>query len=192
MSLDFGTPFELLVATVLAAQCTDERVNLVTRDLFLKYTSPRDYLDVPVEELERDIHSTGFFRNKAKSIRNLSGDLIEKFDGKVPDDIDSLVSLYGVGRKTANIILGNAFGRDTIAVDTHVKRVSTRLGLASSEDPDRIEAELREVVPGGKWTLFTHLVVFHGRRCCKAKKPTCGECRLFDLCRFGEKDKFAA
>jgi len=187
ISLDFNTPFELLVATILAAQCTDERVNLVTEDLFVKYRSPQDYLDVPLEELEKDIHSTGFFKNKSKSIRNLSKGLIERFDNIVPDDIDSLVSLYGVGRKTANIILGNAFGKNAIAVDTHVKRVSTRLGLAHSNDPDKIEAELCEIVQPAKWTMFTHLLVFHGRRCCKSRKPMCGECPIFDLCRFDEK-----
>ena len=192
ITLDFTTPFELLVATILAAQCTDERVNRVTRGLFAKYRSPDDYLRVPSEELEADIHPTGFYRNKTRSIRGMSSALVERFDGRVPDDLDSLTSLPGVGRKTANIVLGNAFGQQAIAVDTHVGRVSTRLGFAPPGDPDRIEAALRELVPRENWTLFTHLLVFHGRRCCRSKTPRCGECPLFKVCAWEEKEAFTA
>jgi endonuclease-3 len=187
ITLDFETPFELLIATILAAQCTDERVNQVTETLFVKYRTPRDYFRVPIEELEKDIHPTGFYRNKARNLRNLARILEEKFGGEVPDDLDALVSLPGVGRKTANIVLGNAFARDAMAVDTHVKRVSTRLGLTRETDPDRIEKDLRRILPKEKWTLSTHLLVFHGRRCCKARKPMCGMCPIYKMCRFEEK-----
>ncbi len=192
ITLDFSTPFELLIATILAAQCTDERVNQVTKDLFVKYRSPEDYFNVPLEELEADIRPTGFYRNKAKSISNLSKILVENFGGTVPDDLESLVSLPGVGRKTANIVLGNVFGREAIAVDTHVKRVSRRLALTRENDPDKIELDLCEVIPGAKWTLFSHLLIFHGRRCCKSRKPLCGKCCLFEICQFEEKGDFAA
>ena len=191
ITLDFGTPFELLIATILAAQCTDERVNRVTPTLFAKYRTPEDYGAVSQEELEADIRPTGFYRNKARSIRRLADVLVERFGGRVPDDIDSLVSLPGVGRKTANIVLGNAFGKDALAVDTHVRRVSRRLGLARSDDPDEIEAELCEVVPPGRRTLATHLLVFHGRRCCRSRRPLCGKCPLLDLCGFEEKGRYS-
>jgi endonuclease-3 len=192
ITLDFSTPFELLIATVLAAQCTDERVNQVTKDLFVKYRSPEDYFSVSLEELEADIRPTGFYRNKAKSIRNLSKILVENFGGTVPDDLESLVSLPGVGRKTANIVLGNVYGREAIAVDTHVRRVSRRLGLTREDDPDKIELDLCEIIPGEKWTMFSHLLIFHGRRCCKSRKPLCGKCCLFEICHFEEKEDFAA
>jgi len=187
ITLDFSSPFELLVATILAAQCTDERVNRVTRDLFNKYRSPEDYLRVPVEELEKDIRPTGFYRNKAGSIRGMCRALVDRFDGRVPRKVDDLLSLPGVGRKTANIIIGNAFGGEAIAVDTHVKRVSLRLGFSSSKDPDKIEEDLRNAFPMEKWTHLTHLLVFHGRMCCKSRRPLCGRCSLFDECRFDEK-----
>lgn len=190
ITLDFKTPFELLIATILAAQCTDERVNRVTKDLFVKYRTPHDYFGVPLEELEQDVRPTGFYRNKAKSISDMSKNLVEKFDGVVPDNRESLVSLPGVGRKTANIILGNAYGKEAIAVDTHVRRVSRRLGLARESDPDKIERELCDIIPREKWTLFSHLLIFHGRRCCKSRRPLCGKCRLFDMCQFGEKEDY--
>jgi endonuclease-3 len=192
ITLDFGSPFELLVATVLAAQCTDERVNGVTGRLFAKYRVPRDYYGVPIEELEEDIRPTGFFRNKAKSLRNLSKALDERHGGEVPEDLESLVALPGVGRKTANIILGNAFGRNALAVDTHVRRVATRLGLTAERDPDRIESDLREIIPEDRWTRSTHLMIFHGRRCCRARRPACGRCPLYTGCRFEEKERYAA
>jgi endonuclease-3 len=166
-------------------------VNLVTSSLFAKYRSPRDYLQVPPEELEEDIRSTGFYRNKARSLRGICSALLDEFDGAVPETVESLVTLPGVGRKTANIVLGNAFEKNAVAVDTHVGRVARRIGLASSDDPDVIEKELQDCIPRKKWTKVSHLLVFHGRRRCKSRKPLCGTCPLFDLCRFDERGKYA-
>ncbi len=182
VTLDFKDPLQLLIATILAAQCTDERVNQVTKDLFKKYRKASDYARADLKTLEGEIRSTGFFRNKAKSIIGCGRALEEKFNGQVPRTLEELTSLPGVGRKTANIILGNAFGRQAIAVDTHVKRVTHRLGWAQSDDPDKIEFELMEVIPQNRWTLGCHQIVFHGRRVCTAKNPQCPTCPVAKLC----------
>lgn len=184
ITLDFKNPLELLVATILAAQCTDERVNLVTKYLFKKYRKAEDYVKVNMKEMEEDIRPTGFFKNKAKSIKGCCKKIAEDFQGKVPKTVEELTSLSGVGRKTANIVLANAYKKGTIAVDTHVKRVSKRLGLSQSEDPDRIEEELCKVIPEEKWSRTTHLLVFHGREICHAKKPECEGCPLMEYCSY--------
>jgi endonuclease-3 len=181
-SLDFTTPLELLVATILSAQCTDERVNVVTKSLFKKYRAAEDYVRVKPEELENDIHSTGFYRAKAKHIRGCCQTLIEKFGGDVPDNMEDLTQLPGVGRKTANVILGNYYGQPAITVDTHVKRLSGRLGLTDETDPDKIELDLQKVLPKKDWTFLSHALILHGRQVCHARKPQCGECVLRDLC----------
>jgi len=182
VTLDFKDPLQLLIATILAAQCTDERVNQVTQDLFKKYRKASDYARAELQVFEGEIRSTGFFRNKAKSIIACGQALEEKFNGKVPRSLEELTSLPGVGRKTANIILGNAFGQQAIAVDTHVKRVTHRLGWAKSDDPDKIEFELMEIIPQNRWTLGCHQLVFHGRNVCVAKKPKCSICPVNKLC----------
>lgn len=177
-ALDFTNPFELLVATILSAQCTDVRVNKTTKGLFKKYRSARAYASADPGEFEKDISSINFYRNKTKSILNCSKKIIEEFGGKVPATVEELTTLPGVGRKTANIVLGNAFGKDALAVDTHVKRVSQRLGLAASDDPDEIERELCAIIPKKRWTKTTHLLILHGRKTCKAKNPLCETCPL--------------
>ena len=182
VTLDFSNPLELLVATILAAQCTDERVNRVTQDLFRKYRASADYARADQEKFEKEIRSTGFFRNKAKNILLCCRKLVTQFHGQVPQTLEELTSLPGVGRKTANIILGNAFGKQAIAVDTHVKRVTHRLGWAKSEDPDKIEFELMEVMPPERWTLACHQLVFHGRKVCLAQKPQCSVCPVEKFC----------
>ncbi len=188
IALHFSTPFELLIALILAAQCTDEKVNEVTGSLrFRKYPTPADYVRVPAEELETDIRPTGFYRNKTKAIQRCCAQLIERFGGQVPDRFDALISLPGVGRKTANIVLGNAFGQPAIGVDTHVMRLSQRLGLTRHDDPDKIEADLTPVVPRKEQVRFCHLLQFHGRRICVARKPRCFECVLADLCPYPHK-----
>lgn len=188
LALDFASPFELLVALILAAQCTDERVNQVTGQLlFRKYRGPADYVRVPSEELETDIRSTGFFRAKARAIRRCCQALLERFGGEVPAELEALTSLPGVGRKTANILLGNAFGVPAIGVDTHVLRLSQRLGLTRQRDPDKVEAEVSPLVPRKDRTRFCHLLQFHGRRVCVARRPRCWECVLADLCPYPDK-----
>ena len=186
-SLDHRNPLELLVATILSAQSTDERVNLVTKDLFKKYRTARDYANVPQEELERDIHSTGFYRNKAKSLRGMAKSLIENYGGNVPDTMEALTSLPGVGRKTANVVLGNAFCQNVgIVVDTHVTRVSQRLGLTKHSDAVKIEQDLMPLVPRNDWTLFSHLLIHHGRAICQARNPKCEQCPILKYCPAGE------
>jgi endonuclease III len=181
--LDFTNPLELLVATILSAQCTDKRVNIVTGGLFKKLRTAADYAAIPQEELEVAIKSTGFFRSKSKSLRSMAQDLVEKFGGKVPASMDELTSLAGVGRKTANVVLGNAFNINAgIVVDTHVRRLAQRLGLTQHEDPDKIELDLMELVPQSDWTLFSHWLIWHGRRCCYAQKPDCAHCGLATIC----------
>ncbi len=188
LALEFATPFQLLIALILAAQCTDDKVNEVTRTrLFTKYRTPDDYVRAPAEELEADIRPTGFFRNKARSIQGCCRDLIERFGGRVPDQVDALLTLPGVGRKTANILLGNAFGRDAIGVDTHVMRLAQRLGFTQQTDPDKIEADLTAVVPRAGQTHFCHLMQAHGRRICVARKPKCPECSIAAMCPFPDK-----
>lgn len=184
LALHFRSPFELLVALILAAQCTDEKVNEVTVSLFAKYRTPQDFLSVSQEELEADIRPTGFYRNKAKAIRNCSRALMEQMQGRVPARLEALLSLPGVGRKTANILLGNAFGQAAIGVDTHVMRLAQRLGLSQHMDPDRIEGDLTRIVQRADWTRFCHLLQFHGRRVCVARKPRCPECKLATYCPY--------
>lgn len=187
IELNYSNPLELLIATILSAQCTDERVNRITPHLFEKYRKAEDYYQVPQEELEADIRSTGFFHNKAKNLQKCCRELVERFDGRIPDTMEELTSLAGVARKTANIVLGNAFGKPGLAVDTHVKRVSFRLGLTQQTNPDKIEIDLCRQIPEEKWTQATHLLIFHGRRTCHAKKPNCKECVLFELCEWEDK-----
>jgi endonuclease-3 len=188
-SLDFKTPLQLLVATILSAQCTDERVNLVTKSLFKKYKSPEDYARVPPEELERDIQSTGFYRNKTKSIRGMARALVERHGGKVPRTMDELTELAGVGRKTANVVLGNAYGTNVgVTVDTHVTRVSNRLALTDHlVDAVKIEQDLMRIVPQEEWTTWSHLLIHHGRAICQARKPKCETCPLLPYCPAGQK-----
>lgn len=182
IALNFSTPFELLIATVLSAQCTDKRVNEVTESLFVKYRSPEDYLAVTNEELERDIFSTGFYKQKAKSIKGICEKLITDCSGVIPQDFNVLVTFPGVGRKTASAVLGNAFGIPAIAVDTHVKRISNLLGLVVSDSPDIIEYELKKLLPKEYWVNFSHLIATHGRNICFARKPKCAECVLQSVC----------
>lgn len=187
-SLNFRGPLELLVATILSAQCTDERVNIVTRDLFKHYKTPRDYADAPPGQLERAVQSTGFFRNKAKSLRGMGATLEENHGGKVPDTMEELTALPGVGRKTANVVLGNAFGKNIgVVVDTHVGRVSRRLGLTRHEDPVKAEQDLMKIVPQEEWTLWSHLLIQHGRKLCTARSPRCPACPLLPYCPEGQR-----
>ncbi len=187
-ALLYDTPLELLVATILSAQCTDARVNLVTRPLFRKYLSPRDYVRVPQEELEGDIRSTGFYRNKAKSIRGACAMILERFGGSVPDTMDALLQLPGVARKTANVVLGVAFRKaEGIVVDTHVFRVSRRLDLSGAETPENVERDLMRLVPRDRWISFSHQVILHGRTTCQARKPLCGGCLLETVCESPDK-----
>jgi endonuclease-3 len=181
--LDWSNPLELLVATILSAQTTDVQVNRVTENLFSKYRTAEDYADSSPDKLEEDIRPTGFYRNKARSLRGMASALVEEHGGEVPRTMSELVALPGVGRKTANVVLGNAFGaNEGIVVDTHVRRVSGRLGLTESSDPAKIEQELTRLVPEGDWTIFSHLLILHGRRTCKARKPDCPNCILNDIC----------
>ncbi len=180
--LDFASPLELLVATILASQCTDKQVNIVTSKLFRKYASPADYIKTPQEELEEDIRSTGFFRNKAKSLKKCCQSLIEKHNGIVPADMEALTSLGGVGRKTANCVLGNAFGIPGIVVDTHVLRLSRRMGFTEEKNADKVEADLMPLIPQKEWTRFSHVMADHGRKYCAARNPLCDECPVGHLC----------
>lgn len=182
-SLNHSSPFELLVATILSAQCTDERVNIVTADLFRKYTKPEDYLKVSPRELEKDIQSTGFFRNKTKSIQGTSKLLTEAYGGQVPHTMDELLELPGVARKTANVVLGNAFGiKAGVVVDTHVTRLSHRLALTAEKTAEKIERDLIEIVPRKDWVIFPHLMIWHGRKICKARNPLCAQCVVEKQC----------
>lgn len=182
-SLDHRSPLELLVATILSAQCTDQRVNLVTAKLFKKYRTAADYVRTPSAELERDIQSTGFFRNKAKNIRGCCKTLLERYDGEVPREIDTLVEMPGVGRKTANVVLGAAFGiASGVVVDTHVGRISRRLGLSAEKNPEKVESDLMEQFPRKQWIVLSHRMIRHGRRYCTARKPQCDDCPLQDIC----------
>jgi len=185
--LDFKTPLELLIATILSAQCTDKRVNMVTPALFKKYRSAKDYVKAPPGELENAIKPTGFFNSKAKSIRGATATIAEKFGGKVPNSMENLRELSGVGRKTANVVLGNAFGiNEGIVVDTHVIRLSQRLGLTKQKDPEKIEQDLMKLVPQKYWAIWSHWLIWHGRRRCYARKPDCANCEVFKLCPSGK------
>jgi len=183
IALNYTNPLELLVATILSAQCTDRRVNIVTKALFQKYRKAEDYAKADLKELEEDIRPTGFYRNKARNIKKCCQILVEKFNSQVPKTMEEMLELPGVARKTANIVLSNAYGViEGIAVDTHVRRLARRLGLTEHEDPNKIEGDLMKVVPKDKWMKFTDLLIFHGRRICVARKPKCGICILNKLC----------
>src|SRR5437588_9430799 len=182
-ALNHSNAFELLIATILSAQCTDERVNIVTADLFRKYRNPEDYVKVPATELQQDIRTTGFFRNKTRSIQGACRMLTEEFHGRVPQTMEELLTLPGVARKTANVVLGVAYGiAGGIVVDTHVSRLSQRLRLTKHRDARKIEQDLMKIVPRKAWIIFAHLLIFHGRRICKARRPLCEECVVEKLC----------
>jgi endonuclease-3 len=186
------TPFQLLIATILSAQCTDERVNIVCKDLFRKYKSPADFAKAPTGEIEQDIKSTGFYRNKAKNIKACSASLVESYGGKVPKDLDALVELAGVGRKTANVVLGTAYGIPTgVVVDTHVGRLSLRMGLTEQTDAVKVEQDLMQLVPRDEWIGFSHRMILHGRKTCQARKPDCPHCSVNKYCpKIGVDPKF--
>ena len=181
-ALEYNSPFQLLIATILSAQCTDARVNLVTKGLFKKYKKPEDYITVTIRELEKDIFSTGFYRQKAKSIKGCCNQLVKLHNGEVPKNFDELIKLPGVGRKTASVVLGNAFGIPAIAVDTHVKRLSNLLGLIKSQDPEKIEFRLKKLLPENRWINSSHWLALHGRNICIARRPKCWICVLGKLC----------
>jgi len=181
-ALDFTNAFELLIATILAAQSTDVGINKITPKLFKKYKTPKDYVNIPVEELEEDIHSSGFYHAKARSIKNSCAVLVEKYKGKMPKTFEELNALPGVGRKTASVVVGNAYGIPAVAVDTHVKRLSNLLGFIKSENPDKIETRLKEILPEKDWVKDSLLLAAHGRKICIARRPKCRECLLGDLC----------
>lgn len=185
IALRFSNPLQLLIATILSAQCTDVKVNEVTKALFKRYRSAEDYATADIAELEEMIRPTGFYRNKARSLQNCCKEIVSRFGGKVPKTLEELVTLPGVGRKTANVILGNAFGIPGITVDTHVQRVSQRMGLTSNEDPIKIEFDLMEIVPKEEWTHFSNLLIWHGRKTCVARKPQCGTCVVRPHCNYG-------
>jgi len=187
--LKSNNPFQLLVATILSAQCTDERVNMVTPKLFERYPDPESLANANRAELEGLIRSTGFYRNKAKSLLNMSRALVEKYGGKVPESVGELAKLPGVGRKTGSVVAGNYFGAPVIIVDTHVKRVTGRLGLSGENDPDKIEAGLKELIPENIQTRFSYVINFHGRFTCKARKPDCGNCSVSDYCDYARENE---
>jgi len=182
IALNFNYPLELLISTILSAQCTDVRVNMVTKDLFKKYKSAADWADADLKQIEEGIRSTGFFRNKAINIKGACTRIVEQYDGKVPGTMEGLLTLPGVGRKTANCVLGDAFGIPGITCDTHVIRLSRRLGLSENSDPVKLEFDLAEIVPKRNWTAFSHLVITHGRNICTARKPNCPECPIAKHC----------
>ena len=187
IALRFSNPLELLIATILSAQCTDVKVNQVTVDLFKKYHSAKEYAEADLAKLEEEIRPTGFYRNKAKSVQKCCQELMKRFGGEVPKTLEELITLPGVGRKTANVILGNAFGIPGMVVDTHVKRVSQRIGLTKNDDPVKIEFDLMEIVPKEEWTPFSNLLIWHGRRTCTARKPLCEQCPIRKWCDYGSK-----
>lgn len=182
IALEYSNPLELFVATILSAQCTDARVNMVTKDLFKKYKVASDYADVPIEQLEKDIYSTGFYRNKAKNIKNAANKLIELYDGEIPGTMEELLELDGVGRKTANVVLGHCFDTPGIVVDTHVSRLSNRLGFVNTKNPVKIEFELMELIPEEDWVMFTHYMIQHGRKTCDSRSPKCHDCVISNYC----------
>ncbi len=183
-TLNYKTPFDLLAATILSAQCTDARVNVVTQNLFAKYKKPSDYLAVSREELEDDIRSTGFFRNKAKSIQGAAKAVVEHHKGKLPDTLEEMIKLPGVGRKTANVVLAEAYGIPGVTVDTHVGRISRRLGLTENENPVKVEFDLMELLPKKDWTYFCHALITHGRGICRSRNPLCADCPMKKLCAY--------
>jgi endonuclease III len=181
-ALKYRTPFQLLISTILSAQCTDKQVNMVTGTLFKKYKTPKDYLAAPISELEQDIRPTGFFRNKTKSIKGCCQGLLDLYGGKVPATMEELIKLPGVGRKTANCVLGAAFDVPGVVVDTHVKRLSLRLGLTENQNPDKIEKDIEQLMPKERWRRFSDILIYHGRDVCKARKPEHARCPVFKLC----------
>ena len=189
--LDYKNPFQLLIATILSAQCTDRQVNRVTPALFLRLSSPRDFAEADIETIEKLIHPTGFYRNKARNIRLCSEMLVNRFHGRVPDTLEELIQLAGVGRKTANVVLGAAFGKPGIVVDTHVARISGRLGLTRSQTPEKIELDLMALIPQKSWNAFCLRLIYFGREICKARKPGCPSCPLLHLCPFVAKSSGA-
>jgi endonuclease-3 len=190
-ALSYRTPLEMLVATILSAQCTDKKVNEVTRTLFKKYRNARDYAEAELADLEADIRPTGFFHNKAKSLKNCCLELIRRYRGEVPRTMEELIALPGIGRKTANVVLGSAFGIPGVVVDTHVGRIVQRLGLTREKDPEKIERALMPLIPENRWILFSHQLIAHGRTLCPARSPHCPECPLRPACDFGLKTKQA-
>jgi endonuclease-3 len=189
--LDFSNPLELLVATILSAQCTDARVNAVTKTLFKKYRKAEDYIKVGAAELEKDVRPTGFYKNKARSIQGCCKVLVEKYGGRVPKTMEELTRLPGVGRKTANVVLGNAYGIPGITCDTHVIRLSERLGLAKEKDPVKLEFALQKIIPEKDWTMASHVLIWHGRRCCYARRPDCPRCPVLKLCPYKPKTQLS-
>ncbi len=187
-SLEYRDPLQLMIATQLAAQCTDARVNIVTKDLYQKYRTVEDFANADLKELEQDIKSTGFYHNKAKNIIGACQMLIRDFGGKVPSNMEDLLKLPGVGRKTANLVLNDCFGVSGVVVDTHAKRLSNRIGLTENQDPEKIEYDLMKVVPVESWGRFCHQLVFHGRAVCNARKPACEECGIREYCKYGLKN----
>ncbi len=185
--LNYKNPLELLIATILSAQCTDKRVNIVTASLFKKFKTARDYLKVPQSVIEEEIRTTGFFRNKAKSIQGACRALVETHHGKVPQTMEELVKLPGVGRKTANVVLGNAYGIPGFPCDTHVIRLSNHLGLVKTQNAEEVEAKLTKMFPAKEWTQMSHRLIWHGRRCCYARRPDCSACPLQEVCDFYQK-----
>ncbi len=185
-ALDYRTPFELLVASILSAQCTDERVNQVTPDLFCKYPNAAAFTELEQAEIEEAIRPTGFFRQKARTLQACCTELARRFAGEVPATLEELITLPGVGRKTANLVLGEAFGVPGIVVDTHVRRVAARIGLTNSKDPDRIEQDLMRIIPKNRWTRFSHQLIWHGRTICAARKPVCDSCSIRPDCDYGQ------
>ena len=181
-ALEFRTPFQLLIATILSAQCTDKQVNKVTKDLFKKYKTPLDYIKAPASVLEEDIRPTGFYRNKAKSIKGCCEGLVNLYKGKVPSTMDEMIKLPGVGRKTANCVLGAAFDVPGVVVDTHVKRLALRMGFTENQNPDKIEFDLQELLPENRWRRFSDILIYHGREICSARKPLHDRCQVYDLC----------
>lgn len=184
--LNYTTPFELLVATILSAQCTDVRVNIVTEELFKKYNTPQAFSELSVSQISEEIKTCGLYKSKAEKIKQTSIMLCQLYNGEVPDDMEKLVELPGVGRKTANVVLSNAFGQDAIAVDTHVFRVSNRIGIVHTTVPEKTEFELMKAIPKKRWSHAHHLMIFHGRRLCKARKPECSECPIKNYCNYYE------
>ncbi|MCX7858194.1 MAG: endonuclease III [Deltaproteobacteria bacterium] len=182
--LEFSNPLELTIATILSAQCTDERVNRVTKNLFKKYRTMDDYLTVPIEELQEDIKPTGFYKNKAKIIKNVVSEIKDRFSGKLPEDIDTLATIKGIGRKSANMIIGCAYHKPAVIVDTHFSRVSNRIGITELKDPQKIEDDIKRKVPQNHWLDLSLLLILHGRYVCKAKKPECSKCELKEDCNF--------
>ena len=189
-ALDFETPYQLMVAVILSAQCTDKRVNIVTEEMFKYVNTPEEFANMSLEEIEEHIRSTGFYKNKAKSIKKCSQQLLEKYNGEIPQGMDELTELAGVGRKTANVVRGEVWGlADGITVDTHVRRITNLIGLVKNEDPIKIERELMKIVPKKSWIDFSHYIILHGRATCIARRPKCSECEIINYCDYGLKNQ---